>query len=548
MRHKRARGCASGLAVTSSDGSGVRGGGSVSGGGAVSALCARWGRCEWFMSLLDAPFFGYSEFDEVLRSMNLRPPGGVATRAEWGRLRAAMCNAFEVYAAPRRLSAAYLAMERRDLAQYRSDARAAMRSAPLPAATDPVSGIQLGPEWYTRYRYPPPVPPPEGTRVLVRDTVGTTSIRQARFISLAEGDHIQVRMLDNEEVKLLPDIDVMLAPPPLLTDNEDVLPAPTLTPLAPRTPAPAPAPATPVTLVRRDPLVALSPRTGTAGGVGAGDVEAEVDVVRLASLIRLVERRSEAVDALRKANGKLEAEINATGAGSTTARLAVQNAAAEVSNLAERTEHILPSTSTNTTGATAGDGDGINSSAAPDAASGLLSLTPRARIGVVGGAGVTGSERPSGVVQKLEDVFGDPNPTELYGGAVRGAAAVSGAVPLGEMPVFTTLGQTPMQPSLQPQPQPRVDMESGPGALELGKALVQRALNDESKWSELRSCDAEARKRVVECTAACVALLIRARTTRDHGAVHELVEHIRTTFRTPAQPLANSALAFQRPP
>lgn len=135
-----------------------------------------WAHAEWFVSIVDAPFFSYSEFNRIMQSaMGLDALIGRASRIQLARVRAAMCNAFPGrYAKPRRLSKAFLAAELDELSIYRTYARLIMRGRDLSNAIDPATGTALPHYWSSRYCCPAPELPPRETPIFVRTTTRPT--------------------------------------------------------------------------------------------------------------------------------------------------------------------------------------------------------------------------------------------------------------------------------------------------------------------------------------------------------------------------------------
>lgn len=408
------------------------------------------------MSWVDAPFFAHSEFIEVLCTMGLDVyASGRGTRAQWGRLRAAMCNAFDGgHASPRRLSEAFLAMERRDLAQYRADARAILRGNSLPAASDPASGTPLRKQWWARYKFEPPNVPATGTRVLVRGAGGVVHV--ARFMGLRGDDMVRIRVegpapTDSE----VPDVDVMI--------DGDASPPGMRTPPAARRVAFGSSPGTPQARVVPSPRAAII-AAGTAGGE---DVEAEVDVGRLATLIRVYEQRQCAVDRLRRANNAAEAEVGATGVASVATRTMAEQAICTINDLTARTAHLLPT----------------------------------------GTGSLASSASPARVAQRLDEAFGAvaPPPRTVLQPPRPDAVAVRGGV----------------------------DFESTEGTLLLGKSLTRIAMSRIQHlphFAKLRTANATVKTDVLECVTACVALLTRARCSKNGAVVEEMLQLLQHRF------------------
>jgi hypothetical protein len=72
-----------------------------------------------------------------------------------------------------------------------------------------------------------------------------------------------------------------------------------------------------------------------------------------------------------------------------------------------------------------------------------------------------------------------------------------------------------------------VDFRTAQGAALLGKALTRQALASLPDSDKLKSAPAALRADVIECVSTCVAILTRARTTRNGHAIEELVDALR---------------------
>lgn len=221
-----------------------------------------WANAEWFMSFLDAPFFTFSEFQHIIAdTMNLPSLRNHATLLQFSRMRSAMCNAVPGrFIHPRRLSAAFLAAERDELEMYRADARRSLRNLELLPATDPSTMTALPPQWWVRYRCPPPEKPSRDAPLLVRlnipdedpsvmkerrlpetadghpvmplvntsgppaplplpqtqsgDSTQRIIIRPATFLELSGSSQIIVRFVDDGSERAVADLNVMLRPAP----------------------------------------------------------------------------------------------------------------------------------------------------------------------------------------------------------------------------------------------------------------------------------------------------------------------------------------------
>jgi len=621
-----------------------------------SSAAVRWAHCEWFVSWLDAPFFECSEFNEVLESMGLFPDGGIATRAEWGRLRAAMCNAFEAYAAPRRLSQSYLQMERRDLELYRADARAAMRGKRLPAANDPVSGAPFKPEWYARYRHPPPYVPDPDSKLIVK--VGG-QLRSATFVSLSDGSSIhsnhfvRVRFSDSNQVTEVPDLDVMLHEEPLIPhcasdaipnasdvameEGSNAIPLSTgmRTPPGTRRVSFVSAPNTPLLAGvgnnaishhhlrnRRgsifNPLVSLSPRPNgslpntanlndeddghhhhTNHPNSPGNVmEAEVDVGRLATLMRLVDQRQAVVETLRRANETGEEEMRTTGAITNATRSTIESSVTSLADLSARSEQLLPSLQQQhqprespftlpriqptPSPAPAPAPSPIHPlQPSPAAASPNLSLPFETHL--------QSHSQQHRVVQKLEDAFTDvlptptiPTPPPSARRTDQGAAVSNpGLSPRANTAYPTNIinmnnnsnvhinlnnhhdnnndnvniegGSSGIPERNGHGPSPGVvaatrgiDSNSTEGSIRYGKAITNACIEKYSKFDKINNMPLQHRSDVVDCVSVCVALLHRARVTKDPDAIDQLIAILRGRFPNFPDTIQNANLELRR--
>ncbi len=541
----------------------------------------RWARCEWFVPWVDAPFLAYSEFKDVLNCMGLAPRDGIATRAEWGRLRAAMCNYFEASAAPRRLSAAFLHMERRDLALYRADVRAALRGRTLPEACDPASGVTLKPEWYARYRFPPPDAPAPGSHVVV--WTGNEA-RSAQHVSLVGDSQVRVRYEDGTEEDV-PDLSVMKVDPtsaeptdrPMATDTQ-LAPIGLSTPPGARRFSFGGGLATPLSLSFGgstnpgrhifEPLVSVSPKPPTplpGDSEGANVVEAEVDVQRLATLIRIMEKRQESVGQLRRANDAAENELQ-HGPVSQETRDAAKNAVAALQDLSSRTDQLLPDSQAGMPFVFGGLSD--------FSANKLFGHTPSRseQRGEMAQSLFTSNDGAS-VAQKLfpptpksEPLLAHklfpPTPTndshiahKLFPPTPNTEYKTEPV--FGEQhPVGSTQNGPPPPPPLQPiqetEMKTDIDFNSSDGALSLGRALARKCIgrttNEHPKYAGLHAVDTATKNEMIECVAACVALTTRARMTRDPHKIEELFAVIKHRFPNVPSELTEAVAAFRGVP
>lgn len=102
-----------------------------------------------------------------------------------------------------------------------------------------------------------------------------------------------------------------------------------------------------------------------------------------------------------------------------------------------------------------------------------------------------------------------------------------------------TRRRTPLPPVSGPQPPPalmpehlakNVDFRNAWGAALLAKALTRAALAKLDPDSKLKMAPTKVRADVMECVSSCVAVLVRARATRDFRCIEEVVDDIRMQF------------------
>ena len=104
-------------------------------------------------------------------------------------------------------------------------------------------------------------------------------------------------------------------------------------------------------------------------------------------------------------------------------------------------------------------------------------------------------------------------------------------------PLPNPVGLQPL-PALMPEHLAKnVDFRNAYGAALLAKALTRAALAKLAPDSRLKTAPTHVRADVMECVSSCVAVLVRARATRDFRCIDEVVEDIRIRFPTNSEAL-----------
>ena len=498
----------------------------------------QWAHAEWFQSALDDPFFTHSEFTHVITSalslphLLARPP----TRLQLSRLRAAMCNAFPGgFATPRRFSSAFLAAEIEELTMYRADARRIIRGQQLLPATDPTTADPLPPRWWSRYRCPPPLPLQRGTHVLVRtshppphfsptsspekslrttssSTASTTYIRNAVFLSLSPNSHNCVRFSDEPTEITVSDLDVMntVSPPgPELVNLSPFSRLPNLDRMSPASArfsfssSPLPdvdfsrvdAPSNLVHLYASPRPVIISPkRPVEIKSRTANRVECEVDVQQIAETMRLLDRKQELLLALKTVNDLVTLRVSDNVDPYDSAQAQYKQLLHQIQNVNTELRLLMQSERTansHQTLATALSGPPI----------------PQPKF----------DETPD----KKQDEGKDCRRTATHS------------------PVHTTEYTTTVERGLAsstPPPLPpahlakNVDFRNATGAALLAKALTQASFAKLDPENKLKTAPPATRADVMECVSACVAVLVRARATKEFNSIEELIDGIRVRY------------------
>lgn len=386
----------------------------------------RWPLYEWFIPHLDYPYFSHSEFrDVIVNDMGLAPLLEHGTREQWARARAAMCNALPVgFATPRRLSHAFLAAEREELAQYRDDARRVLRRESLLPGTDVATGMPLPSHWWMRRRCPPPRVLEEGEKVLVRRGY---EVCEGVFVKLVGKDEIKIGM--EGETVIVSDLNIMGAAEGM--EHAEM----------------------PQVHVMQSPRGAIS----VSPQKSKGEVECEVDVAQLANSIRLLDRKKELLIELKALNNSADMGID--------------------DNMRERYRAILY------------------------------------ELDAVG--------------RELDITFVSQHPKN-------NAMIVSPGIITQSPKRQKTLPELQLRPEHMAK---NVDFRSAAGTALLAKVLTREALSKMGPMCRLKELPAGMRADIIECVSACVAVLTRARSTRDYRCIEEVVEGIRVHFAGNAEAL-----------
>lgn len=104
-------------------------------------------------------------------------------------------------------------------------------------------------------------------------------------------------------------------------------------------------------------------------------------------------------------------------------------------------------------------------------------------------------------------------------------------------------------PQLRPEHMAKnVDFRGAAGTALLAKVLTREALSKMGPMCRLKELPTGVRADIIECVSACVAVLTRARATRDYRCIEEVVEEIRVHFGGNAEALEaiqEAALTFE---
>lgn len=449
------------------------------------------------------------------------------TRRQLCRIRAAMCNMLPGgFVQPRRFSSPFLLAERAELAMYRNDARRVLRGLDLLPSVDPTTGDQLPHNWWSRHRCAPPKPLSRGAQVLVRTLTQPSQpskqahlhVRPAIFLSLEADAHNRVRFQDDASEHIVSDMDVMIHPSSSSNSNS-VVQSPLLPTAQPfdRSPASArfsfspstmPGPifdfstfpdASPsvIQLYQSPRPTIVSPRRPLEVKTQRGDqFECDVDVHRIAESMRLLDKKEQLLSSLKLLNDAVSA-TNAPGQPPSEATAAKYNSllsALEQVN-AEINMHLEPHRSNP-------HPPPPNLYISTDMDPSKFEYTP---------------ERKTSMPLSMLKVA--PTSPKLH---KRDAGSPGG-----------TLAHSPQ---LRPENMAKnVDFRAATGTALFAKALTKAALSRLPQDNALKSAPAPVRADVMECVSACVAVLVRARATRDFHCVDELIDGLRSRFPANAE-------------
>lgn len=428
---------------------------------------------------------------------------------------------------------------------YRTDARRLMRGLPLLPANDPTSGEALPNQWWARYRCSPPLPPQRGSIVLVRTLLppsvkrtdsaldseishpvsGSSTLqkspaekhgytrtyfRRAFFLCLESTSSNRIRFEDDYTEHVVADLDVMMES----SVQQDPLP---LSP-APQSyssyPSPTPLAYSPSgmleTVAEIGRLCEMSPYGGRDSARpifvsplrslevksrSESHVECEVDVNHVAESMRLLDRKEDLLHSLRILNDMVSSSQDAAD---------VQD---ESTN--SRYKYILQELEVV-------DAD-LQFLMMPDPR-----LSPRA------GSNLQHIPQPNFDTPDAKTRFAMPFLDKLTSPSP------------GAKPKDTGCASSPTGQSLWLRPEhvaKNVDFRNATGARLLAKALTRSALAELSDDSKLKTAPTSIRADVMECVSACVAVLVRARATRDYECIEEVISGIRVRFPENAEAL-----------
>lgn len=527
--------------------------------------CAElWAHAEWFVSIIDAPFFTFSEFHQIMTiAMGLGALRESSTRLQLARVRAAMCNAIPGrFAQPRRLSSAFLAAEVDELCMFRADARRMLRGLHLLPAADPTTMTALPPHWWTRYRCPPPQKPACETPLFVRTTLPpprlSTSpchhasripsspprarppdtrldaprvyVRPAVFLALDADTHMVVRFTDDNCQHTACDLDVMLmfgaqpttpaASNPATVEHSPLSsrmafsPQSFFDPLALDTPGLATDASAALAYLYSSPRPVLpSPmRPLSLHAASPGTVECEVDTRQIAESMRLLDRKADIIIAMRRLNdlGETERPQPLT----PSAQQQYEQCMRDLALVNDDLRLVL-----------ARD---LSLTPVADATINTLNFnSPEPRppsLGNIGGS--------PGATPDAKSAIGN---TQAHAAAA-GTSATQGMAAAAAMGVARMMG-SPSGPSdiamrrIPPEALAKnTDFEKADGAATLAKAITRVALANLPNGCALKKSANALRADVMECVSACVTVLIRARATRDLACIEQAVEAIPVQF------------------
>lgn len=499
----------------------------------LSMPAPHWVHTEWFQSALDHPYFTHSDFHAVVADRMAQLSDSLSsslTQAKLRRIRTDMLKTLPGgFVQPRRLSSQFLHVERAELAMYRTDARRVLRGLDLLPSLDPTTGDQLPQNWWSRYRCAPPKPLSRGAQVLVRTLTQPSQNPQpskpaqlhllpAIFLSLEADAHNRVRLQHDASEHIVSDLDVMIHPASSSNSNS-VAQSPLLPNLQPfdRSPASARFSFSPSTmpgpifdfstfpdasqsviqLYQSPRPTIVSPRRPLEVKTQRGDqYECDVDVHRIAESMRLLDKKEQLLSSLKLLNDAVSATTEpghppseATAAKYDSILSALEQVNAEINMHLEphrSNPHPPPPNLYIST-----DMDSAKFEHTPERRTSL----PMAMLKVA----------PTSPVHQKRDA-GSPGGTLAH------------------------------SPQLRPENMAKnVDFRAATGTALLAKALTKAALSKLPQENGLKSAPAPVRADVMECVSACVAVLVRARTTRDFHCVDELIDGLRSRFPANAE-------------
>ena len=509
-----------------------------------------------------------------------------------------MCSALpDGFASPRRFSRAFLEAERKELELYRTDSRRMLRGLNLAEAIDPTTGLELPTRWWSRYRCHPPLPPHKGAAVLVRTTIPPRErrsndiallvtpqktaapssaasdidadsgsvpptalcIRKATFITLEDECHNRVRFADDSSEHVVHDLDVMLQNPLPPRDPGMASPASSLPNLSPPSNFFSPSPGYPNSSTLFDskyspyvpdapsqllnlynsprPTLISPPRPLEVRSRSETEVEYEVDIQQVAHSLRLLNRKEELLTSLRQLNDEVAQDNFGTASGKVDEVFkkrfdSVKAELTEINAVLYRTHPFdgdFFMQQATPRGSTLGRGEMLTPLRTlkfdtPDA-KGTMSRTP------VQGQTLAQSHR------LLHTPSKPPVPVSTLG-----MVNPSPRQKRKKEPTPVSITQSLVQtPPLRPEHLAKnVDFRSTGGSVLLARALTRDGIAKLPDDSFVKGAHATVRAKIMECVSSCVAVLVRARSSRDYHSLEELIDAIRTA--TPGNEQAVSAI------
>eukprot|EP00178_Gracilaria_changii_P027003 TRINITY_DN837_c0_g1_i1.p2 TRINITY_DN837_c0_g1~~TRINITY_DN837_c0_g1_i1.p2 ORF type:complete len:587 (+),score=91.00 TRINITY_DN837_c0_g1_i1:135-1763(+) len=492
---------------------------------AASPRALHWAHAEWFQNAIDEPYFTHSDFHAVVASRMVQLSDMLSarlTRLQLARIRAAMCNMLPGgFVQPRRFSSAFLLAEREELSMYRNDARRVLRGLDLLPSTDPTTGDTLPQNWWSRHRCAPPTPLQRGAQILVRtfstplnaQKLAQLHIRPAIFLSLEADSQNRIRFQDDATERIVSDLDVMLHPSSSSASGSLAhSPLPNVHSLT-RSPSSPPFPFSPsvmptpvldfshfpeasqsvIQLYQSPRPTLISPRKSLeVKSECAEGFECEVDFHRIAESMQLLDRKEQLLSSLRMLNDAVstttipgEPPSDATQAKFDSILAALDQVNSEINM------HIEPDRST------------------PHPSPPNLYISA-----------------------DMEPTKFDDTPQKCPSAAPVSLPKMAPLSPLLAKRESGSPGETmPGSPRVRPENEAKnVDFRSASGTALLAKALTKAALAKLHPENGIKSAPTPVRADVMECVSACVAVLIRARTTRDLHCIDELIEGLRSRF------------------